>query len=157
MADRVDIETRKKIMRANRSKNTGPEMIVRKAFFSMGFRYRICDRKLPGKPDIVFPKYNAVVFIHGCFWHGHKCHREPHARSNKKYWHDKIIANKNRDLLERNKLFQDKWRILIIWECAIRRRNPNFTESTEFKNAKKWLRGNGKLAIISENGYEECL
>ncbi|PKN67340.1 MAG: very short patch repair endonuclease [Deltaproteobacteria bacterium HGW-Deltaproteobacteria-15] len=157
MVDRVDKQTRHRIMRANRGKNTGPEVSVRKAFYSKGFRYRLHDRNLPGRPDMVFKPQKAVVFVHGCFWHGHSCRRKPHAKSNCSYWQQKIEANKRRDLETRNELLQKNWRILVIWECAVRRRKPPFAESADIELAVSWLLGSGRLAILSEKGFDECL
>jgi DNA mismatch endonuclease (patch repair protein) len=157
MVDRVDKDTRQRIMRANRGQNTEPELIVRKALFAKGLRYRIHDRRLPGKPDIVFARHRAVVFVHGCFWHGHGCRRRPHAKSNKGFWQDKIEVNKRRDLDVRRKLLQMNWRVLVVWECAVRRRMPPFAESADLTHLVTWLLGNGRLAMLSENGFEECL
>jgi DNA mismatch endonuclease (patch repair protein) len=157
MVDRVDRNTRNRIMRANRARNTGPELTVRKALFAEGFRYRVHDRRLPGKPDMIFAKHKAVVFVHGCFWHGHNCQRRPHAKSNTRFWRDKIEANKRRDLEARYELLRMSWRVLVIWECAVRRRTPPFAESDDLDRAVSWLLGHGRLGIISENGFEECL
>lgn len=155
--DRVDRETRRRIMRANRGRDTGPELIIRKALFAKGLRYRVHDRRLPGKPDIIFAKHRAVMFIHGCFWHGHDCQRRPHAKSNIGFWRDKIEVNKRRDLKTRNELLGRNWRVLVIWECAVRRRTPPFAESDKLDRVVSWLLGHGRLAILSESGLEECL
>src|SRR4051794_3884401 len=95
--DKVNTETRSRIMARVRSKNTGPEMMVRKRLFNRGFRYRLHSDKLPGKPDLVFPKYRAVIFIHGCFWHGHNCVRIRQPASNVDYWSRKIERNRAND------------------------------------------------------------
>ena len=157
MVDQVDCETRHRIMRANRGKDTGPELAVRKAIFARGFRYRIHDRRLPGKPDIVFAGYRAAVFVHGCFWHGHGCRRRPHAKSNSRFWQAKVQANRSRDLKTRRKLLRVGWRVLVIWECAVRRRTPPFAESGDLDRVVLWLRGHSRLAILSESGFEERL
>jgi len=104
-----------------KSKNTKPEILVRKYLFSQGFRYRLHVNKLPGKPDLVFPKYKKVVFIHGCFWHGHencKYFKPPKTRTD--WWMNKISENRNRD--ERNivKLKKENWLPIIIWECELK-------------------------------------
>jgi DNA mismatch endonuclease (patch repair protein) len=157
MVDRVDRETRHRIMRANRARDTGPELVVRRALFAEGFRYRVHNRRLPGNPDIVFPKHSAVILVHGCFWHGHGCRRRPRAKSNKRFWGRKIEANKQRDLETRYKLLQMGWRVMVIWECAIRRRKPSFPDSPDLDRVVAWLLGGGRLAILSESGFEECL
>jgi DNA mismatch endonuclease (patch repair protein) len=157
MVDRVDGETRHRIMRSNRARDTGPELEVRKALFARGLRYRLHEHSLPGKPDIVFAKYNALVFVHGCFWHGHGCRRRPHAKSNTKFWQDKIVTTRKRDLENRDELLQIGWRVLVIWECAVRRRTTPFAQSTDLDRVVLWLSGCSRLAILSENGFEEHL
>jgi len=157
MGDRVDAETRNRIMRANRDRNTGPEIEVRKALFAKGFRYRLHVSELPGKPDIVLPRHRAVVFVHGCYWHGHGCRRRPRAKSNQRFWKEKIEKNRQRDLEARRKLLEMGWRVLVIWECAIRRRKPPFGRSDDSAQVESWLLGKGQLAILSEDGFEECL
>lgn len=157
MVDRVGRDVRTRIMRANRGKNTGPELIVRKALFAKGLRYRIHDKSFPGKPDIVFAKHRAVIFIHGCFWHGHDCRRRPFPKSNEAFWQGKIEANKKRDLETKLIINEMGWRVLVIWECAIRRRTPHFAESVDFDRVVSWLFSGGKLAMLSERGFEESL
>ena len=115
-------EQRSRCMSAVKSKDTKPEMIVRKYLFSKGLRYRLHVGSLPGNPDIVLPKYKTVVFINGCFWHGHdgcKYYRLP--KSNVEFWESKITNNKNRDVLNEIKLKELGWRVIRIWECEIRR------------------------------------
>lgn len=122
MADTMTPEQRSRCMSAVKGKDTKPEMIVRKYLFSKGLRFRLHVRSLPGNPDIVLPKYKAVVFINGCFWHGHegcKYYRLP--KSNVEFWESKITNNKNRDVLNEVKLKELGWRVIRIWECEIRR------------------------------------
>lgn len=103
-----------------RGKDTRPEMIVRKALHSAGFRYRLHDKRLPGKPDLVFPKYRATVFVHGCFRHGHDCHlfRLPATRTD--FWREKIARNVERDRQAANQLKATGWRVGTVWECALK-------------------------------------
>lgn len=155
--DRVDKRTRQRIMSSNRGKHTSPEIEVRKALFGHGFRFRLHVKGLPGKPDLVLPKYKNVIFVHGCFWHGHDCKRQPKSKSNRSYWVKKIDDNRKRDLATRNNLIGAGWRVLVIWECAIRRQLLPFRSSIYFKKVLKWLRRDGKLAILSEAGFVECL
>jgi DNA mismatch endonuclease, patch repair protein len=153
----TDKETRTRIMRANRGKDTSPELAVRKALFARGFRYHLHSCRLPGKPDIVLSKYHAVVFVHGCYWHGHNCKRRPHAKSNIRFWRNKLDTNKKRDSRVISQLLETGWRVLVIWECAVRRHTPPFAVSDELERAVTWLLGRGKYANISEDGFEECL
>ena len=122
MTDTMTPEQRHRCMSAIKGKDTKPEMIVRRYLFSKGLRYRLHVKKLPGNPDIVLPKYKTVVFIDGCFWHGHegcKYYRLP--KSNVEFWESKITNNKNRDILNELKLKELGWRVVRIWECEIRR------------------------------------
>lgn len=120
LTDVVDAATRSRMMSGIKGKNTSPEILIRKALHSRGFRFRLHVKYLPGKPDLVFPKYKSVVFIHGCFWHGHQCRyfKVPSTRSD--FWLDKIEKNKARDELQLMKLRTSGWRVLVIWECSIR-------------------------------------
>ena len=104
-----------------RSKNTKPEMVLRKALFARGFRYRVNDTKLPGKPDIVLPKYKTVIFLHGCFWHRHEgCKYAYTPKTNTDFWVDKITSNKERDKINLQKLTVMGWNVIIVWEYEIR-------------------------------------
>ncbi len=104
-----------------RSKATKPELALRKALFAKGFRYRVNDKRLPGKPDIVLPKYKTVIFLHGCFWHRHEgCKYAYTPKTNTKFWTDKIMSNKERDKINMQKLTALGWNVLIVWECEIR-------------------------------------
>lgn len=108
-------------MRAVKDKNTAPEITVRKLIYSLGFRYRIHDPSLPGKPDIVFRKKKKVIFVHGCFWHGHDCKRGNRIPiSNQPYWKQKIEKNRARDFLHNEFLTINGWSIHIVWECEIK-------------------------------------
>lgn len=108
------------MMSGIRSGNTKPEMLLRRALHKNGFRYRLHDSRIPGRPDLVFPKYHAVLFVHGCFWHGHNCplFRMPETRN--EFWKDKILKNRERDALVRKKLEGTGWRLGIVWECSLK-------------------------------------
>lgn len=98
--------------------DTSPEIIVRKILHSMGFRFRLHDKKLPGKPDVVLPKHRKVVFVHGCFWHGHPgCKRAKKPASNKEFWQEKLCGNMERDQRNQQKLAELGWGVLIVWSC----------------------------------------
>ncbi len=117
-------ENRHKNMSHIRSRDTKPEKQIRSALFKAGFRYRICDKKYPGTPDIIFPKYFAAIFINGCFWHAHeKCKYFVFPKTNCEFWEKKFLTNRNRDA-ENLKYYQEQcWRVCVVWECAIRGKN----------------------------------
>ena len=109
-----------------RSKDTKPELALRKALFARGFRYRVNDKKLPGKPDIVLPKYKTVIFLHGCFWHRHEgCKYAYTPKTNTEFWVDKITSNKERDKINFQILTELGWNVLTVWECEIRHTNKH--------------------------------
>ncbi|MDR1148135.1 MAG: very short patch repair endonuclease [Spirochaetaceae bacterium] len=103
------------------SKDTKPELIVRKWLWCHGYRYRLHRKDLPGKPDIVLPKYNAVIFVHGCFWHRHNCKYASTPATRKDFWEEKLNGNVERDKVNVRKLIELKWRVLVIWECEIKK------------------------------------
>jgi DNA mismatch endonuclease (patch repair protein) len=102
-----------------RQRNTGPEVVIRKALHRLGFRYRLNDKKLPGSPDIVLSKYRTVVFVHGCFWHRHGCNKTTTPSTRKKFWEAKFNANINRDAQNIKSLKKNGWRVMVVWECEI--------------------------------------
>lgn len=115
-----DKQKRTDVMARIRSKDTKPEIMLRKSLFAQGFRYRINYKKLPGKPDIVLPKYKTVIFVNGCFWHGHENCKIAHIpKSNIAFWEKKISRNKERDIENSRKITQLGWKVIIIWECEI--------------------------------------
>lgn len=120
MADVFSKSKRSEIMSRIRGKDTGPEMVIRKALFARGFRYRLHVKNLPGKPDIVLPKYNAVIIVDGCFWHGHKnCKFFRMPKSRISFWRKKIEANRVRDVKNRRKLRRLGWNVIQVWECQL--------------------------------------
>ncbi len=129
MPDIFSKDKRSLIMAAVTNKSTKPEVLFRKALFNKGYRYKINDKYLPGSPDIVLPKYNTVIFIHGCFWHGHsKCKKAIKPKSNIEFWQSKIKKNKERDRLVESKLKNIGWKIIIVWECELRNKE-NFSKT----------------------------
>lgn len=113
---------RSQIMRRVRAKNTAPEMAVRRGLHRLGYRYSVHRSDLPGTPDIVMSPRKAVIFVHGCWWHGHKCKRGARrAKSNAIYWRDKIARNRKRDQKSIAKLRRCGWRAAIVWECELSR------------------------------------
>lgn len=122
MTDVHSKEIRSYNMSRIRSKDTKPEIIVRKHLFSKGFRYRLHDKNLPGKPDIVLPKYRTVIFIHGCFWHGHQeCKYYVVPKSRTEWWLNKINKNISNDEKVDRLLTEGKWKIINIWECELKK------------------------------------
>ena len=116
--DKVDSETRSRIMASVRSKNTKPEMRVRKTAHRIGYRYRLHRKDLPGKPDMVFPSRRIALFVHGCFWHGHPCKRgDRMPATNVDYWREKIARNQRRDTANRLLLRELGWTPVVVWEC----------------------------------------
>lgn len=125
--DKITSAARSRNMSLIRSKNTKPELLVRKALFQLGFRYRI-HTSLPGKPDITFTSKKLVIFIHGCFWHGHGCKVDHSPKSNIDFWGSKIVHNRERDLINEDKLAKLGWETVTIWECEIRKDINKVTE-----------------------------
>ncbi|WJR78519.1 very short patch repair endonuclease [Bradyrhizobium sp. NP1] len=122
MADVVSAEVRSRMMAGIRGKNTKPEMIIRRGLHARGFRYLLHDKRLPGKPDLVFPKHRAVIFVHGCFWHGHGCHLFKWPKTRKEFWRKKIERNRMVDAAALAALLGTNWRIGLVWECALKGR-----------------------------------
>jgi len=131
-------EARSRIMRAIKSRDTVPELIVRSMAHRMGYRFRVCRKDLPGCPDIVFLRLRKVIFVHGCFWHGHDCGRGVRVpERNRAYWRKKIARNAERDEAAKAALTQLGWEISVFWECELR--NENRVAS----RLRAFLRGRG--------------
>jgi DNA mismatch endonuclease (patch repair protein) len=120
MADVVDSATRSRMMSGIRGRNTKPEVLIRRILHGKGFRFRLHVPDLPGKPDIVFPRYRAVIFVHGCFWHGHGCRLFKWPSTRPDFWRKKISRNQANDNRSREMLAAAGWRVAIVWECALR-------------------------------------
>ena len=124
MSDIYSKEKRSLIMSKISGKNTKPEILIRKLLHSQGFRFQLHKKELPGKPDIVFSKYKKVIFVNGCFWHGHKnCSRSKLPTTNKEFWSAKIYGNKKKDKSNYIKLKKLGWNYLVIWQCEISKKN----------------------------------
>ena len=136
--DTVDRKTRSRIMASVGQRDTGPELRLRKALHRLGFRYRLNERSLPGSPDLVFPKYRAVIFVHGCFWHSHGCKYSTIPSTRKEFWPQKFEANKKRDKRKMDFLFKLGWRVLVFWECAMKlKKKGEFDEL--IRQVTEWL------------------
>lgn len=120
MADVLTPEQRQLNMSRIKGKNTKPEMLIRRGLHARGLRYRLHDRLLPGRPDLVFRKYKAVVFVHGCFWHAHGCVMSKLPTTRQDFWRTKLAANTARDHKAVEALQANGWRVVIVWECALR-------------------------------------
>lgn len=118
--DTISPQRRSALMKRVRRSDTKPEVTLRKALHRLGFRYVIGDKRLPGTPDLVFPKYKSAVFVHGCFWHGHECRQGRSPSSNTQYWGEKIPANQARDARKTRALRDLCWRVFTVWECELR-------------------------------------
>lgn len=140
MADRVSKEKRSAIMAAVKSKNTGPELFVRKRLHALGYRYRLHVGSLPGRPDLVFPARRKILLIHGCFWHGHTCRWGRLPTSREEFWAQKIERNRSRDRECVLDLRSMGWEVLVVWQCELRDWKSAESRIVEFLNT----RGNEK-------------
>jgi DNA mismatch endonuclease, patch repair protein len=126
-------EVRRRTMQAVKDKDTGPELTIRRLVHRMGYRFRLHRKDLPGKPDLVFPRLRKVLFVHGCFWHGHDCARGARTpKTNRAYWLRKISRNRARDLKNLKKLTSAGWKFFIVWECQLK-------ESTYARKLSRFL------------------
>lgn len=155
MADRLTPDQRRLNMSRVRAKDTRPEMTVRQLLHRLGFRYRLHRRDLPGRPDIVLPRYRAAIFVHGCFWHGHDCSlfRMPATRT--EFWAAKIAANRRRDGDAVSGLRDAGWRSLLIWECALRGRG-RLPAETLTDRITAFVVSSAAFGAIREMGAEEA-
>lgn len=147
MADVHDIQTRSRNMAAIKQKNTRPEMQVRRSLHKAGYRYRLHVAYLPGKPDLVFPKYKAVIFIHGCFWHQHQCDMFHWPKSRTDWWVAKISANRAHDEAVQDKLRELGWRVLLVWECALKGKTRYKSEQL-LELITLWLQGGNSFSEL---------
>jgi DNA mismatch endonuclease (patch repair protein) len=118
--DIVDAATRSRMMSGIRGKDTKPELVIRRGLHGLGFRYRLYDSRLPGRPDLVLPRWRAVIQVHGCFWHGHDCPLFRWPQTRQEFWHTKISRNVGRDHETNEALDRAGWRVLTVWECALK-------------------------------------
>lgn len=138
MTDVVDSVTRSRMMSGIRARNTKPETLIRSLLHRQGFRFRLHARNLPGKPDIVFRRHRAVIFVHGCFWHRHDCQLFKWPRTRAEFWREKLGNNQANDHRVHNALIAAGWRVGIVWECAIRGRTKDLEGIT--RRISTWLR-----------------
>lgn len=157
MVDVVDQRTRSRMMAGIRSKNTKPELAIRKGLHRKGLRFRLHASMLPGCPDIVFPKYKVALFVHGCFWHGHKCKYFKVPQTRTEFWLEKIGCNKERDSVAFAALDVLGWRIGVVWECALRGQGADQI-SLLFENVSEWIiSGSGNMEVDSNGlSFDAC-
>lgn len=148
MADVVSPAVRSRMMAGIRGKDTKPEIVLRRGLHRLGFRFQLHRKDLPGKPDIVFPKHRAVIFAHGCFWHGHGCHLFKWPKTRVEFWREKIGQNRERDKSAVETLVSDEWRVCEVWECALKgpRRLP---PEGVLQTCAEWLRSDVQRLSVS--------
>ena len=149
MTDIHSKAVRSKNMAAIKGRNTRPEMLVRRALHTAGFRYRLHVANLPGKPDLLFPKYKAVIFVQGCFWHQHQCAMFHWPKTRTEWWKQKISSNRAHDEAVQDKLRELGWRVLLVWECALKGKKklplPQLTNKIT-----NWLQNGSSFAELPE-------
>ncbi|WP_340249408.1 DNA mismatch endonuclease Vsr [Sulfitobacter pontiacus] len=149
MVDTVSPEVRSRMMAANRRKDTGPELLVRRYLHAQGFRFRLDVRRLPGSPDLVLARHRAAIFVHGCYWHQHEgCRFATTPKSNKAFWAAKFARNVERDESAIAALLPMGWRVGVVWECALRKDHRNQSLST----LVAWVHGNSNRIDIPDRG-----
>ena len=147
MPDVVDPATRSRMMAGIRGKNTKPELLIRRGLHAAGFRYRLHCAELPGKPDLCFRPRKAVIFVHGCFWHGHDCNLFKWPKSRDEFWRKKIEQNRSVDLKAQDALQAQGWRVAEVWECALK--GPDrLSLETVISRCADWLRCGGPSLVI---------
>ena len=139
-ADVVDAATRSRMMSGIRGRDTKPEMVIRRGLHARGYRYRLHSRRLPGRPDLVFTSRKAVIFVHGCFWHGHGCPLFKWPATRAEWWREKIEANRARDASVREQIAGVGWRQLRVWECALKGARRRDAEAV-LDEVAAWLEG----------------
>ena len=147
--DTVDQQTRSRIMSSVGQRDTGAEVVLRRALHREGLRYRLHDRSLPGSPDIVFARFRAVVFVNGCYWHSHGCYRTTVPKSRREFWTGKFEANRERDAKNVRMLLEQGWRVLTVWECALRGKAAS-PPSNIAAAVRSWLESDLRAAEFPE-------
>ncbi len=136
MTDRISAETRSRLMSRVKNRNTAPELTVRRALHRMGYRFRLHRKNLPGHPDITLPRHKKVIFVHGCFWHGHDCPRGKRPTTNQAFWDAKIDRNIKRDAKARAGIIEARWDVLVIWDCQVKKQELLNTILSKFMSEK---------------------
>ncbi|MFD2706606.1 very short patch repair endonuclease [Salibacterium lacus] len=152
MSDIMSDELRSKVMSRIKNSNTKPELIIRKGLHALGFRYRINVKNMAGKPDLVLPKYKAVIFVNGCFWHGHGCSLFQWPKTKIEFWENKITSNINRDLNNTRYLNSVGWKVGTIWECSLRGKYRKDTDVV-INSISKWVKQSDDNLEIKEHDH----
>jgi len=151
MPDVHDRATRSRNMAAVRGRDTKPELMIRRGLHAAGLRYRLHVKALPGKPDLVFPKHRAAVFVHGCFWHGHACALFTLPETRAEFWQEKIAGNISRDETAARWLHELGWRVAVVWECALRGRD-RLSLTDVLDELSSWIRSDAARLTIAGSG-----
>lgn len=145
--DRVDAKTRSRIMASVGQKNTGAELILRGALHRSGIRYRLHGKGLPGRPDLLVPRFEAVIFVHGCYWHSHGCYRSTVPKTRQDFWLEKFAANRARDARNVAALRDQKWRVMTVWEFALKGKTASPLEEV-VASVTRWLHSEDQTGVI---------
>jgi DNA mismatch endonuclease, patch repair protein len=148
MVDTVDAATRSRMMAGIGSRNTRPELLVRRQLHARGFRYTLDGAGLPGRPDIVLPKWKVAIFINGCFWHWHGCHLSKIPDANRTFWETKLMTNQTRDDVSQMAIVSAGWRVALVWECALRGQLAESKLPRLMQNLERWIRGESKPKVL---------
>lgn len=154
MTDIVDSETRSRMMAGIRSKGTRPETLVRSMLHRRGLRFARTCSGLPGRPDVVLPRWRVAVFVNGCFWHMHECRLFRMPRSNQEFWERKLSANRMRDVKNIHELLVGGWKVLTIWECSVRGADSMRQLESNMDRVAAWIRSNTRknVCVLSGTG-----
>ncbi len=147
MADIVAPDVRSRMMAGIRNKDTKPEMAIRKGLHGLGFRFLLHDKRFPGKPDLVFPKWRTAIFVNGCFWHGHDCHLFKWPASREQFWRDKIARNQENDARAFAALREAGWRVALVWECALKGKT-RLKELEVLRKLEDWIQSGSATMTI---------
>ena len=146
--DIVSRETRSRIMASVGQRDTRPEILLRSSLHKAGLRYRLHDRTLPGSPDLTFPRFRSVIFIHGCYWHSHGCYRSTVPKSRREFWEEKFQTNRKRDERDIALLRERGWRVMVVWECSLIGKLALAPEDV-VERVRVWLLGTGERGEVS--------
>ena len=162
--DIVDANLRSRMMSGIGSKNTKPELLIRKTLHQRGLRFRLHEKKLPGKPDLVLAKYHCVIFVQGCFWHVHECHLFRWPKTREDFWRKKLGQNRLRDAKNLSHLKRSGWRAALVWECALRDASAERQQEV-IDQLERWIRYGGEFLSlpgddwadkIDDAGFDDC-